>query len=97
MTTKSEILRTIRDKCLDCSCYQPQEVRLCPVCTCPLHPFRMGMDPNPSTTKGFAKTRVYAEGPEQQTSSNKKPRREGQSQQGNSPIPITTNDKDQKK
>ena len=25
MSTKAEILRAIRTKCLDCSCYQPQE------------------------------------------------------------------------
>jgi hypothetical protein len=59
MTSKAEILRAIREKCLDCSVYQPQEVRLCPVYTCALHSFRMGADPDPSTTRGFAKTRVY--------------------------------------
>lgn len=32
----------IRAKCLDCSCGQPKEVRLCPMTTCALWPYRMG-------------------------------------------------------
>ncbi len=59
MTTKAAILKTIRAKCLDCSCHQPQEVRLCPVQTCDLWPFRFGKDPSPSR-RGFAvKSSVY--------------------------------------
>ena len=61
MTTKAQILRAIREKCLDCSCHQPQEVRLCPVSACALYPFRMGKDPNPSPARGFAKSPVYAD------------------------------------
>ncbi len=38
-------LKTIRLKCLDCSCGQPREVRLCPVEQCPLWPYRMGVRP----------------------------------------------------
>ena len=38
-------LKTIRLKCLDCSCGQPREVRLCPVERCPLWPYRMGCRP----------------------------------------------------
>ena len=34
--------KAIRLKCLDCSNWQNHEVRLCPVKTCPLWPFRMG-------------------------------------------------------
>jgi hypothetical protein len=48
MTTKATILKSIRSKCLDCSCYQPDEVKHCPVQRCALWPFRMGRDPNPS-------------------------------------------------
>ena len=59
MTTKSTILRDIHKKCLDCSCYQPQEVKLCTVYTCALYTYRLGKDPNPSSTRGFAKSRVY--------------------------------------
>ena len=59
MTTKAEILRAIRTKCLDCSGDQPQEVRLCPAYTCALHPYRMGKDPNPSQGRGFAKSPGY--------------------------------------
>jgi len=38
-------LRAIRAKCLDCSCYQASEVRLCEAVRCPLWPFRAGKHP----------------------------------------------------
>jgi hypothetical protein len=38
-------LRAIRDKCLDCSCSQVSEVRLCDAAKCPLWPFRAGKHP----------------------------------------------------
>ncbi len=38
-------MRAIREKCLDCSCQQPMEVKECTVKTCALHPFRMGKNP----------------------------------------------------
>lgn len=38
--------KAIRAKCLDCCCWQASEVRLCAVMDCPLHPFRMGHNPN---------------------------------------------------
>lgn len=38
-------IRAIREKCLDCSCQQPVEVKECTVKTCALHPFRMGKNP----------------------------------------------------
>ena len=37
---------------------QPGEVRDCPVSTCHLWPFRMGLDPEPSRTRGFRKSAV---------------------------------------
>jgi hypothetical protein len=55
MTTKAAILQAIRQKCLDCSCQQPGEVRECPVTTCDLWPYRFGRDPEPNRTRGFAK------------------------------------------
>ena len=42
-------LKSIRAKCLDCTCNQPKEIRLCPVITCPLFPYRMGRRPNQVT------------------------------------------------
>ena len=39
-------LRAIREKCLDCCCQQPTEVRDCHIKTCTLWPFRMGKNPN---------------------------------------------------
>lgn len=38
-------LRAIRAKCLDCCCYQPNEVKLCPCKDCSLYPFRLGKNP----------------------------------------------------
>ena len=54
MTTKAEILKAIRRKCLDCCVGQVSEVRNCPVQACDLWPFRLGVDPDPART-GFAK------------------------------------------
>ncbi len=62
MTTKTDILLAIRRKCLDCCCSQPGEVRLCPLSTCDLWPYRFGRDPEPSQSRGFAKHPVYTEG-----------------------------------
>jgi hypothetical protein len=61
MTTKASVLQSIRRKCLDCSCYQPSEVQLCPVTTCALWPFRFGRDPQPSRNRGFAKPPGHTE------------------------------------
>lgn len=44
-TTKGELLKTIRQKCLDCVCFQPKEVELCPSEHCALWPFRFAKDP----------------------------------------------------
>ena len=44
-TTKSDLLKIIRRKCLDCVCYQPREIELCPTECCALWPYRMGKDP----------------------------------------------------
>ena len=38
-------LRAVREKCLDCTCQQPIEVKECTVKTCALYPFRMGTNP----------------------------------------------------
>ena len=59
MTTKAEILQAVRRKCLDCSCFQPSEIRECPVSTCDLWPYRFGRDPDPSRSRGFAKSSVH--------------------------------------
>ena len=39
-------IKAIRDKCLDCTCDQPKEIRLCPVVSCALYPYRMGRRPD---------------------------------------------------
>ena len=42
--------QAIRQKCLDCTCWNSAEVRECPLTTCPLWPFRFGPSKKP---KGF--------------------------------------------
>lgn len=39
-------VKAIRKKCLDCSGDSRKEVRGCVISDCPLHPFRMGKNPN---------------------------------------------------
>jgi hypothetical protein len=53
MTTKAELLKAVRAKCLDCCCHQVAEVKSCTATRCELWPYRMGRDPNPSG-RGFA-------------------------------------------
>lgn len=39
------VLKAVRAKCLDCTCYQPSLVRECEMTDCALHPYRMGTNP----------------------------------------------------
>jgi hypothetical protein len=50
MTTKANILKAIRKNCLQCSCGSEKEIKLCTFTNCPLYPYRMGKDLNPSRT-----------------------------------------------
>ena len=43
---KETPLKRIRAKCLDCCCYQRNEVKLCPSTDCPLWIFRFGRNPH---------------------------------------------------
>ena len=57
MTTKAEILKAIREKCLvDCCCSSVKEVSTCSITDCPLHPFRLGKDPKPCRSGRNLKT-----------------------------------------
>lgn len=38
----NRILRAVRQRCLDCSAYNPHEVRMCVMTDCPLYPYRTG-------------------------------------------------------
>lgn len=51
---KRSPLKAIREKCLDCSNDQRDEVKFCQVKKCPLYPFRIGKNP-------FAAKRVMTE------------------------------------
>ena len=42
-------VKSNRKKCLDCTCGQPKEIRLCPIINCPLYPYRMGRRPDEAT------------------------------------------------
>ena len=49
-------IKTIRKKCLDCTCNQYEEIRYCTVINCALYPNRMGRGPDEATIntlKGF--------------------------------------------
>jgi hypothetical protein len=39
-------IKAIRAKCLDCSGFQPSEVRNCGIPECSLFPYRFGKNPN---------------------------------------------------
>ena len=45
MEYKTNPVKAIREKCLECSNGQPSEVKCCPVEKCPLYPFRLGKNP----------------------------------------------------
>ena len=44
-TTKTQLLKIIRMKCLDCTADQKEEVKLCPSEDCPLWPYRFAKGP----------------------------------------------------
>ena len=44
-TTKTELLKVIRRKCMDYVCFQAKEVDLCPSEHCALWPYRFAKDP----------------------------------------------------
>lgn len=46
--------KAIKEKCMDCCCWQSEEVLLCPVTKCALWPYRFGSNP-------FGKTKVMTE------------------------------------
>lgn len=50
----TSVLKAVRAKCLDCCCWQPNEVKLCPATQCPLYEFRFGKNP-------YRKKRVLSE------------------------------------
>ena len=43
---KKDVLKAIREKCIDCCAGNQAEVRNCEIETCSLLPYRMGKDPN---------------------------------------------------
>jgi hypothetical protein len=51
MTTKKDILKALRAKCIECCCDNSHEVGICHIDDCPLWTFRSGKDPVPS--RGF--------------------------------------------
>lgn len=47
---KRDVMRAVREKCLDCCCGSAQEVKLCEIRDCALYPFRFGKDPTARKT-----------------------------------------------
>ena len=45
VSENTNVLRAIKLKCLDCSTYNINEIKECPVKNCPLYPFRLGKNP----------------------------------------------------
>lgn len=45
MEYKTNPVKAIREKCLDCCCGSSNEVSLCTITSCPIHPFRFGKNP----------------------------------------------------
>lgn len=39
-------IKAIRKNCLECSNFQPSEVKECIITDCPLYPYRLGKNPN---------------------------------------------------
>ena len=54
-------IKAIRKKCLDCSYWQPKEVRLCVVIDCPIYPYRLGHRPDEKTIDTLKE--FYSENP----------------------------------
>jgi len=50
--------QAIKQKCLDCCCFQRKEVELCNVKTCPLFPFKPTYGSKPSGSAEAAKENV---------------------------------------
>ena len=46
-------IKSIRKKCLDCSNYQYNEIKHCPIINCPLYPYRMGKRPDDATLESL--------------------------------------------
>jgi len=47
-------LKAIRLKCMECSCDNAAEVKLCPVISCPLWPYRSGRKPDKEEAAMYA-------------------------------------------
>ena len=45
VSENTNVMRAIKLKCLDCSTYNINEIKECPVKNCPLYPFRLGKNP----------------------------------------------------
>ncbi len=85
MTKKSDLLKAIRARCLDCSCYQPSEVTLCTAKGCALWPFRTGRDPNPARAHA-AKNLLYRDENFQSAKSGQEDTSQARSAQNSLPV-----------
>ena len=42
--TNKKLLKAIHSKCMECTCDQPKEIKLCPCKHCPLWDYRFGLN-----------------------------------------------------
>jgi len=56
-------VKAIRQKCLDCTCGQYEEIRLCPIIDCALYPYRMGRRPDEATVVSLKEYYGVNDGP----------------------------------
>lgn len=57
----ASLLKVIHEKCIDCCCGSVQEVKLCTVEHCPLHPYREGKNPYKTRTMSEEQRAAAAE------------------------------------
>jgi hypothetical protein len=66
-----KLLRAIRQRCLDCSAYNPHEVKLCEFEECSLFPYRMGkIDYNKKILRKKTQTKQKTPSQEEEESEN---------------------------
>ena len=53
-------IKTIRAKCMDCTCNQPKEIRECRMISCPSWPYRMGQRPSEHDRQVYEQQEVAA-------------------------------------
>jgi hypothetical protein len=59
MSSKTDLLRAIRQQCIECMGFKIIEIPLCTSPKCSLYPYRSGKDPMPNKSKSEAAKRRF--------------------------------------